>query len=138
MSRYSTLFQKFVDMIQKLFDFFSGNDSGKCYGFFEFYLDFVERILGDDFGFLQIIVECFDWGDFSFNSFLLVILMQVGDVVFNLIFGRYISVGVCKILLEIVFVGFEGFLVEFFSVFAEFKVLDDVWFDGHSVLLFLV
>ena len=47
-------------------------------------------------------------------------------VVFNLIFGRYISVGVCKILLEIVFVGFEGFLVEFFSVFAEFKVLDDV------------
>ena len=60
MIRCSALFQGFVNMVQKLFDFFSGNDSGKCYRFFEFYFDFVEWIFGDDFGFLQIIVECFD------------------------------------------------------------------------------
>ena len=60
--------------------------------------------------------------------------MQVSDVVFNLVFGRYVGVGVGEILLEIGFVGFEGFLVEFFSVFAEFKVFGEVGFDGHGVV----
>ena len=121
-------------MVQKLFYFFSGNNSGKCYGFFEFYFNFVEWVLGDDFRFLQIIVECFDGGDFSFDGFLFVILMQVGNVVFDLIFGRYVGVGIGEILLEVDSIGFEGFPVEFFSVFAEFKVLGQVGFDGHGVV----
>ena len=59
--------------------------------------------------------------------------MQMGDVVFDLVFGRYSGVGIGEILLEVGFVGFEGFLIEFFSVFAEFKVLGKVGFYGHGM-----
>ena len=60
--------------------------------------------------------------------------MQVSNVVFDLIFGRYVGVGIGEILLEIDSIGFEGFPVEFFSVFAEFKVLGQVGFDCHGVV----
>ena len=60
--------------------------------------------------------------------------MQMGDVVFDLFFGRYGGVGIGEILLEVGLVGFEGFVVEFFSVFAEFKVLVELGFDGHGVV----
>ena len=60
--------------------------------------------------------------------------MQMGDVVFDLFFGRYGGVGIGEILLEVGLVGFEGFVVEFFSVFAEFKVLGELGFDGHGVV----
>ena len=108
-------------MIQKLFDFFSGNDSGKCYGFFEFDFDFVKWIFSDDLGFFQIIIEGFYGGDFSFYGFGLVLLVQMGDVVFNLPPLWGVGIGVCEILPEISLVGFEGVVVEFFAVFAEFQ-----------------
>ena len=118
-------------MIQKLFDFFSGNDSGKCYGFFEFDFDFVKWIFSDDLGFFQIIIEGFYGGDFSFYGFGLVLLVQMGDIVFNLLSLWGAGIGVCEILPEISLVGFEGVVVEFLAVFSEYQVWGEVGLYVH-------
>ena len=88
-------------------------------------------IFSDDLGFFQIIIEGFYGGDFSFYGFGLVLLVQMGDVVFNLLPLWGVGIGVCEILPKISFVGFEGVVVEFLAVFAEFQVWGEVGLYVH-------